>query len=71
MPDPIDTETPDSAKTRTGYDGQQYELVFSDEFNTPGRTFYPGEFEFLWFGLRGVLLLSFLSLILLAIPYGN
>ncbi|PPQ73670.1 hypothetical protein CVT26_010762 [Gymnopilus dilepis] len=51
MPDPIDTETPDSAKTRTGYDGQQYELVFSDEFNTPGRTFYPGVSSwFLWDG---------------------
>ncbi|KAF8886597.1 beta-glucan synthesis-associated protein-domain-containing protein [Gymnopilus junonius] len=42
MPDPIDIETPESAKQRTGYDGQDYELVFSDEFNTPGRTFYPG-----------------------------
>ncbi|KAF8339430.1 beta-glucan synthesis-associated [Amanita rubescens] len=35
--------TPTSAKKRTGFDGQEYDLVFSDEFNTPGRTFYPGD----------------------------
>ncbi len=44
MPDMIDSETPKSAMTRTGFDGQDYELVFSDEFNTPGRTFYPGAY---------------------------
>ena len=38
-----DTDTPDSAKSRTGFDGEQYELVFSDEFNVDGRTFYPGD----------------------------
>ncbi len=43
MPQLIDPETPDSAKTRTGYDKQDYVLVFSDEFNTDGRTFYPGD----------------------------
>ncbi|KAF8066469.1 beta-glucan synthesis-associated protein-domain-containing protein [Lyophyllum atratum] len=55
MPDLIDTETPDAAKTRAGYDGHEYELVFSDEFNTDGRTFYPGDDPFweaadLWYG---------------------
>lgn len=55
MPDVIDPETPDSAKTRTGYDGEEYELVFSDEFNTDGRTFYPGDDPFweaadIWYG---------------------
>ncbi|KII85737.1 glycoside hydrolase family 16 protein [Plicaturopsis crispa FD-325 SS-3] len=43
MPSMIDTDTPDSAKSRTGFDGQDYELVFSDEFNVDGRTFYPGD----------------------------
>lgn len=42
----VDPETPDSAKTRTGFDGNDYELVFSDEFNTPNRTFFPGDDPF-------------------------
>ena len=42
MPDLIDSATPDSAKTRQGFDGQDYVLVFSDEFEVDGRTFYPG-----------------------------
>ncbi|KAJ1307470.1 hypothetical protein OPQ81_001569 [Rhizoctonia solani] len=46
FPSPIDKDTPQSAMTRTGFDGQEYELVFSDEFNTPGRTFYPGDDPF-------------------------
>ncbi|KAL0958585.1 hypothetical protein HGRIS_013926 [Hohenbuehelia grisea] len=55
MPDLIDKDTPENAKTRTGYDGLEYELVFSDEFNVDGRTFYPGEDPFwegvdLWYG---------------------
>ena len=43
MPSLIDADTPDDAKTRTGFDGEQYELVFSDEFNLDGRSFYPGD----------------------------
>ncbi|TFY82379.1 hypothetical protein EWM64_g1637 [Hericium alpestre] len=43
MPELIDKQTPDSAKQRTGYDNEDYVLVFSDEFNTDGRTFYPGD----------------------------
>src|SRR5438477_11529076 len=40
----IDLETPQHAYTKNGYyDGQTMELVFSDEFNTDGRTFYPGD----------------------------
>ncbi|GAA5927478.1 uncharacterized protein JCM15063_005912 [Sporobolomyces koalae] len=38
----IDPDTPTSALTRTGFDGKDYELVFSDEFNTDGRLFYAG-----------------------------
>lgn len=41
--DLVDSETPDNALTRTGFDGEQYTLVFSDEFNTAGRSFYPGD----------------------------
>lgn len=34
---------PDKWKQRTGYDGHEYTLVFSDEFNKDGRTFYEGD----------------------------
>jgi beta-glucan synthesis-associated protein KRE6 len=55
MPQMIDPHTPDSAKTRTGFDGEDYELVFSDEFEMDGRTFYPGDDPYweavdLWYG---------------------
>ena len=55
LPQLIDPDTPEDAKTRTGYDGQPYELVFSDEFNIDGRTFYPGDDPFweasdIWYG---------------------
>ena len=43
LPSLIDAETPSSVRTRTGSDGNIYDLVFSDEFNTDGRTFYPGD----------------------------
>ncbi|KAJ7600970.1 glycoside hydrolase family 16 protein [Mycena floridula] len=42
----IDKDTPQSAYGRTGADGKKYNLVFSDEFNTDGRTFYPGDDPF-------------------------
>jgi hypothetical protein len=41
---PIDKDTPKEALTKTSYvDGSQLKLIFSDEFNTDGRTFYPGD----------------------------
>jgi hypothetical protein len=43
MPELVDPDTPQSVRTRTGFDGEEYELVFSDEFNVDGRTFYPGD----------------------------
>ncbi|EAU85919.2 beta-glucan synthesis-associated protein [Coprinopsis cinerea okayama7 len=43
MPRLIDYDTPQEAYSRVGTDGQRYELVFSDEFNVDGRTFYPGD----------------------------
>ncbi|KAE8201000.1 hypothetical protein CF336_g414 [Tilletia laevis] len=40
----IDRDTPDSAKTKMSSDGQRkMKLVFSDEFNEDGRTFFEGD----------------------------
>ncbi|KAI9811881.1 MAG: hypothetical protein M1827_005232 [Pycnora praestabilis] len=39
----IDPTTPQSAMTRPSTDGGTLQLVFSDEFNTNNRTFYPGD----------------------------
>jgi beta-glucanase (GH16 family) len=40
----IDPDTPNSAMTRQStFDDSTLKLVFSDEFNTPNRTFYPGD----------------------------
>jgi beta-glucanase (GH16 family) len=39
----IDRDTPVSAHTHTSFEtGETWELVFSDEFNNPGRTFWAG-----------------------------
>jgi hypothetical protein len=51
----IDPDTPESAMSRTSYDGSKQVLVFSDEFNTDGRTFYDGDDPFfqavdIWYG---------------------
>lgn len=43
MRKPIDIDTPLDAHGRTGHDGFKYKLVFSDEFNQDGRTFFPGD----------------------------
>lgn len=49
----IDLDTPQSAFTIPSYvDGSQLELIFSDEFNTDGRSFYPGDDPY-WF-VRGI-----------------
>lgn len=41
----IDLDTPQSAFTTTSYHDSttELQLVFSDEFNTDGRSFYPGD----------------------------
>lgn len=40
----IDKDTPQEAYTKTSYvDGTTLELVFSDEFNVEGRSFYAGD----------------------------
>lgn len=46
FPSLIDTDTPQDALTRTGFDGNQWDLVFSDEFNKDGRTFFDGDDPF-------------------------
>ncbi|KAI8869959.1 SKN1-domain-containing protein [Ramicandelaber brevisporus] len=38
----IDPDTPDSVKHKISADGAEYVLAFSDEFNTPNRSFHPG-----------------------------
>ncbi|PAV24064.1 beta-glucan synthesis-associated [Pyrrhoderma noxium] len=53
----IDKDTPQEVYTKTGWeDGSEMELVFSDEFNVEGRTFYPGDDPYweasdLWYGV--------------------
>ncbi|EDO15916.1 hypothetical protein Kpol_480p3 [Vanderwaltozyma polyspora DSM 70294] len=42
----VDPDTPSTAKTRTAKDGSSWKLVFSDEFNAEGRTFYDGDDQF-------------------------
>lgn len=44
----IDPDTPDNAMTREARDGSSWDLVFSDEFNAEGRTFYEGDDQF-WY----------------------
>lgn len=46
LPRLIDPDTPSSVYTRTGFDGEEWTLVFSDEFNVDGRTFYEGDDPF-------------------------
>ena len=50
MPRLIDSDTPSDVFTRSGHDGHEYTLVFSDEFNVDGRSFYPGDDPF-WEGV--------------------
>lgn len=42
----VDPDTPSSARSITARDGSKWELVFSDEFNAEGRTFYEGDDQF-------------------------
>ena len=41
----IDADTPKHVYTRKGFgtDDREYQLVFSDEFEVEGRTFWPGD----------------------------
>lgn len=42
----VDPDTPKEALTRKSVTGEMWPLVFSDEFNAEGRTFYPGDDQF-------------------------
>ncbi|KAJ4356096.1 beta-glucan synthesis-associated protein [Didymosphaeria variabile] len=51
----IDPDTPEEYKTRKSHNGKTQKLVFSDEFNDEGRTFYDGDDPFfqavdIWYG---------------------
>jgi hypothetical protein len=51
----IDPDTPANVKTRVSATGKKQHLVFSDEFNTDGRTFYDGDDPYfqavdIWYG---------------------
>ena len=51
----IDPRTPASAQTKKSVDGKDLRLMFSDEFSTPNRTFYPGDDPYwtapdIWYG---------------------
>ncbi|KAI0801193.1 glycoside hydrolase family 16 protein [Fomes fomentarius] len=40
----VDKDTPPEVRTKVDYiNGKTYQLIFSDEFNVDGRTFYPGD----------------------------
>jgi beta-glucan synthesis-associated protein KRE6 len=52
----IDPDTPKSAMTKKDYHGKTWNLVFSDEFSRPGRTFYDGDDPYwqamdIWYGV--------------------
>jgi hypothetical protein len=64
----IDRDTPASAMTKKSYTtGEEFVLVFSDEFNTDGRTFFPGDdpyweaVDFHYWGTVGIFVFSPLS----------
>ncbi|KAF2741084.1 beta-glucan synthesis-associated protein SKN1 [Polyplosphaeria fusca] len=51
----VDPSTPKSVMSRTAHDGTKQTLVFSDEFNDEGRTFYDGDDPYfqgvdIWYG---------------------
>ncbi|KAF1850443.1 glycoside hydrolase family 16 protein [Cucurbitaria berberidis CBS 394.84] len=46
----IDPDTPQHVMKRKGAHGDQYELVFSDEFNKSNRTFYEGDDPYFFAG---------------------
>lgn len=48
--DLVDPDTPEFARTKINKDGEVWNLVFSDEFNAEGRSFYPMMDQF-WEGV--------------------
>lgn len=54
----VDNDTAPADRSWTNPDGIKHHCVFSDEFNTPGRTFWPGDDPFwtavdIWYGATG------------------
>jgi len=52
----VDPDTPSSAYKKKDFHGNTWNLVFSDEFTTPGRTFYEGDDPYwtavdIWYGV--------------------
>ncbi|GAB9477369.1 Beta-glucan synthesis-associated protein, partial [Globisporangium polare] len=47
----VDSETPDDRQMYVSSRGDKWELVMSDEFNTPDRSFKPGE-DHMWTSLE-------------------
>ncbi|PGH14751.1 hypothetical protein AJ80_05795 [Polytolypa hystricis UAMH7299] len=52
----VDPDTPESAKTIKAANGKEWKLVYSDEFNKDGRTFFNGDDPYLqavdiWYGV--------------------
>ncbi|GAB9477368.1 Beta-glucan synthesis-associated protein, partial [Globisporangium polare] len=47
----VDSETPDDRQVYVSSRGDNWELVMSDEFNTPNRSFKPGE-DHMWTSLE-------------------
>lgn len=70
----IDNDTPQEALTRTGIgganEGVEYELVFSDEFEQDGRTFWPGDDPY-WCVFRSSFSICPLSLTHKLTPHHN
>jgi hypothetical protein len=46
LPGLVDPLTPIEVRQRTGFDGKEWTLVFSDEFEKEGRTFFEGDDPF-------------------------
>jgi beta-glucanase (GH16 family) len=65
----IDPDTPKEALTRKSVTGKTQKLVFSDEFNTAGRSFYDGDDPYfqavdIWYGATQDLEVSCAAIIL-------
>jgi beta-glucanase (GH16 family) len=75
----IDHDTPASAYSRGAYtpgSNTEYVLVFSDEFNTDGRSFYPGDDPFweavnlhYWGTVRSFVIRLLILFLLIILPY--
>lgn len=54
----VDPDTPRESRSWTSHTGERFNLVFSDEFEEEGRTFWPGDDPYfeavdIWYGATG------------------